>query len=66
MNQLTAFPVTDQGGLIQDGLTKREYIAAMCLQGILASGSGGDKHVKIDAAIEYADVLLSELEEDAK
>jgi hypothetical protein len=45
------------------GLTKREFMATMLLQGILASGGGGEKDKKIAAAIDYADFLLADLEE---
>jgi hypothetical protein len=42
-------------------LTKRELIAAMMLQGILASGVGGSPENKAGCAIDFADVLLEEL-----
>lgn len=44
------------------GLSKREYFAAVALQGLLASGAGGDKALKVLAAVDYADVLLAQLE----
>jgi hypothetical protein len=45
------------------GLTKREYFAAIAIQGILANASGisnADHWIKI--AIIYADALIAELE----
>jgi hypothetical protein len=46
-----------------EGLTKREFFAAMALQGILAAGSGGEKDLKVAAAADFADLLLEELAE---
>lgn len=46
---------------LDGGLTKREFIATVALQGLLASGSGGDKSLKILAAVDYADLLLEEI-----
>jgi hypothetical protein len=48
-----------------DGLTKREYFAAMAMQGLLASCAGEHEYPiadKIARAVEMADALLSELE----
>lgn len=45
------------------GLTKREYIAAIMLSGLLSSGAGGHKGDKILAAVTYADELIDELNE---
>ena len=49
------------------GLTKREYIATACLQGLLSEGDnilGANKAERklSDIAITYADELLKELE----
>ena len=47
------------------GLTKREYFAAMALQGYLASYAGGGSSPKSNnvakMSVEYADALLKEL-----
>ncbi len=62
-----AHPVPGLGQYVeQNGLTKREYFAAMAMQGLLASESreslfdtaGGAAR----CAIEHADALLTELE----
>lgn len=46
---------------LDGGLTKRELGAFLCLQGLLASGQGGEKEMKVMAAIIYADMLLEDL-----
>ena len=48
------------------GLTKREYFAAMAMQGLLSDPTvnAGGKDVAI-AAVSYADALLAELEQTA-
>lgn len=47
------------------GLTKREYFAAMCLQGLLANShpdlSGCTTFDYANMAIDYADVLIKKL-----
>ena len=54
-----AFSVPD--GADWYGMTKREYLAAMAMQGLLASGKvKGFANVEAIAA-EYADALLSEI-----
>lgn len=48
----------------EDGLTKREYFAALAMQGILASTSNSfSVEQVIDVAITLADKLLSKLEQ---
>lgn len=42
------------------GLTKREYFAAMALQGLLANNKVEHKYCVI-SAVEYADDLIEEL-----
>lgn len=42
-------------------ITVRELIAAMMLQGILSSGAGGERTLKVMSAVNFADALLSEL-----
>ncbi len=44
------------------GLTKRELLAAMAMQGILADCTADDEHSLVArAAVGYADALLAEL-----
>lgn len=60
----TAFPVVHSGGGVQYyGLGKRELLAAMAMQGMLANPEGGDRHQDLiaDYAVSYADALLAEL-----
>lgn len=45
---------------ISTGLTKREYFAAMALQGLLAQG-GIVYQSSVKSAVEYADALIDEL-----
>jgi len=66
---MPAMPVNEihQAGTELGGLTKREYIAAMAMQGLLSGGKLDD--FEIDAIAEYtaldaviiADALLAEL-----
>jgi len=42
------------------GLTKREYFAAMALQGILSSERGGNNGT-VEAAVAHADLLIEAL-----
>lgn len=70
-HKLPAFPVPERGVFL--GLTKREYIAAKCLQGIIASPKAFDLSEtestdqngknKVILAVVFADQLLKELEE---
>ena len=43
-------------GIHSDGLSKREYFAAMALQGLLAA----NRH-NVELAVYYADALINEL-----
>ncbi len=43
------------------GLTKREHIAAMALQGLLAYGAMGSYTDNSEQAVRYADALLERL-----
>jgi hypothetical protein len=43
-----------------NGLTKREYFAAMAMQGLLANNKSEHKYCVI-AAVEYADALIEVL-----
>jgi hypothetical protein len=76
-NQL-AHPVNlvfDDGEIQHHGLTKREYFAAMAMQGLLANPNGGMQKgggmtfspVGIsELAVLHADALLAELEKTEK
>lgn len=46
------------------GLTKREYIAALCLQGILANESQVLLQMKAEQAVKYADELIEALNKE--
>lgn len=62
-----AFPVSPADYSAKHGLTKREYFAAMAMQGLLANGSRGSSGV-CSVAMWYADALIEKLNstEDAK
>ena len=53
------------GGLVSPntGLTKREYFAAMALQGIIANKDGLDIKIEriVESAVDIADALIEEL-----
>lgn len=61
-----AFPVSPADYSAKHGLTKREYFAAMAMQGLLAN----DTHYALmtEKAVHYADMLIEKLNstEDAK
>lgn len=67
-----AFPCGPDGYEPDWGMTKREFISAMCLQGILSnyaanSNPGDTKSAHendVSVAVMYADALLAALEED--
>jgi hypothetical protein len=46
-----------------EGLTKREYFAAMALQGIIANKDGLDIKIEriVESAVDTADALINEL-----
>jgi len=48
---------------ISNGLTKREYFAAMALQGIIANKDGLDIKIEriVESAVDTADALIEEL-----
>jgi hypothetical protein len=61
-----AFPfvASDSNVNNQGGLTKREYFAAMAIQGLLANPNiGNDANRVVVDSIELADILLEQLEE---
>ena len=49
------------GTAVSLGLTKREYIAALLLQGVLAQGGYPDDYA-VSKAVRVTDELLAELE----
>ena len=69
-------PVLTQSPSLQNdtslGLTKREYFAVLAMQGLISSftekasygGLGTEMEETIKCAIEYADELLKQLEDD--
>lgn len=57
-----AFAACDPSYL-QSGLTKREYFAAMALQGLLAKGTNAMPEVFAKAAVIAADELIKSLNE---
>ena len=63
-----AFPVPETavgGQRMRGGLSKREYFAAMAMQGMLASGISERNSGPVSlamSAVEQADALLAELE----
>jgi hypothetical protein len=53
-----------QNGFIdssQEGLTKREYFAAIALQGLLAEGNRHQFNIIAEIAVEAADLIIEEL-----
>lgn len=57
--------VDSQHQYLQEGLTKREYFAAMAMQGILAGRKENLKHTNeffAKVSIDIADALLTELD----
>ena len=64
----SAFPINDNGEPIADGLTKREYFAAMAMQGLCSFGDGNsfirDEMIP-KKAVELADALIAELNKKA-
>ena len=59
-----AFPlISDEGYIINAGITKREYFAAMALQGIIANKDGLDIEIEriVQSAVDTADALIEEL-----
>lgn len=67
-----AFPITEEttdridlGIKIYAGLTKREYFAAMAMQGIIANAPNGHLSNSTEGSrmvIQWADAVLAELE----
>jgi hypothetical protein len=59
----SAFPIIAEEYIIDGGLTKREYFAAMALQGIIANKDGLDIKIEriVESAVDTADALIEEL-----
>lgn len=60
-----AFPTTEQAN--ESGLTKREYFAAMAMQGILSNPHGGDDRdgdLIARSAVAMADRLIEALNKE--
>lgn len=51
----------DDGVKIYTGLTKREYFAAMAMQGCIASGFQTSMEKQAESAVEAADALITQL-----
>ena len=59
------YPMATEGDRFNDGLTKRELIAAMAMQGLLSySQESGDYATVPDVAVKYADALIERLSAD--
>lgn len=63
----TSIPIGDGplGGEVFGGLTKREYFAAVCLQGFISTLTiNRDDHAELlsQTSVKYADALIAELE----
>lgn len=65
IGQQAAFscPTGSDGGVYHHGLTKREYFAAVAVQGLLANPGFNDKTAQQIAtwSVEQSDMLLEEL-----
>lgn len=55
----SAFPFTRAAGTIEDGLSKREYYAAMAMQAIVSAEPSVDPAQAADRAVALADALLA-------
>jgi len=60
-----AYPIRKNDGIIHPGLTKRELLAAMAMQGFIASHalSCPEEDEAAEFAVKMADALLSKLGE---
>ena len=61
----SAMPLNEYAATIQysSGLTKREYFAAMALQGLLANSSHSRNPIHAHDAVQLADALINALNE---
>jgi hypothetical protein len=58
------YPMATEGDGFNDGLTKRELIAAMAMQGLLAGAPIYDPSGVARTAVAYADALIERLNAD--
>jgi len=59
-----AFPTTSEGAAFgSQGMSKREKIAAMAMQGLLATATAENLYMIGDMSVEIADALLKALAE---
>lgn len=59
-----AFPIITHKEIVTiPGMSKREYFAAIAMQGLLAGAKEVNKSLTAYAAIEYADALIIKLKE---
>lgn len=69
---MTAGPLLTEDGFTNPihkeeyGLTKREYFAAMAMQGMLASDAEGLAELKAEYAVAFADALIAKLNKEVK
>ena len=59
-----AFPlISDEGYVINAGLTKREYFASMAMQSALANKSAHERTIEMitESSVKLADALIKEL-----
>ena len=59
-NEEQAFP-TEFDNYAESGLSKREYFAAMALQGLLSGNKHADLVLSAKTAVDAADYLIKEL-----
>jgi len=61
------YPMATEGNNFNEGLTKRELIAAMAMQGLLSDPQESGVYATVaDVAVEYADALIERLSADPK
>ena len=60
-NDLVNPSVSANGYVIKQGLTKREYFAAMAMQGLLADSIPASIEVNVKLSVEAADALIKAL-----
>jgi len=65
-NEKEAVTFVDNAPLSGYGLTKREYFAAMAMQGFIASGVMGHKMSFAERAVIHADALIAQLNKENK
>jgi len=59
------YPMATEGDGFNDGLTKRELIAAMAMQGLLSDPEESGVYATVaDVAVKYADALIERLSAD--